>query len=123
MDQSALWSGLAGAVVGSLTSIGTMVVQNLFSARRDFQKLIVDTAFRDYELRFHAAAEHDRGTMALFPLPVMLVYHQTMIDLAKTGRLTPDSAREIYRKMVEMRDSLAKAHEDYEAAQRRRPGA
>jgi hypothetical protein len=87
MDPSPLWSGLAGALVGSLTSICTLVVQSFFQNRRESQKLIVETAFRDYELRFRSEAERNKPTTALFPLPVMLVYHQKMIALAEKGRL------------------------------------
>jgi len=69
MDWIALLSGLVGVMIGSLTSIVTLLVQNAYQNRRESQRLIFDTAFKDYELRFRYASE---GTpqRASFPYPL-----------------------------------------------------
>jgi hypothetical protein len=47
MDSTALFSGFVGAA----TSLATLVVQNIFQNRRESQRLLFETAFKDYELR------------------------------------------------------------------------
>ena len=51
MDAAALVSGLVGALIGSLTSIGTLLVQNIYHNRLESRRLLFETAFKDYELR------------------------------------------------------------------------
>ena len=106
MDWIALISGLIGAMIGSLTSIGTLLVQNAFQNRRESQRLIFDTAFKDYELRFRYATE---STPQRAAFPVILAYHQKMIDLIEKGKLTPFAAKEILKAQVEMGKALQRA--------------
>jgi hypothetical protein len=105
MDASALLSGLAGALIGSLTSIGTLVVQNSFQTRRESERLMYDTAFRDYELIFRYEAQ---GTPRRAAFPVILAYHKKMLELVETGKLTPQAARGILEAQVEMTEALQK---------------
>jgi len=100
----ALWSGFAGTVIGSLTSIGTLAVQSTFQNRREQKRLVVETAFKDYELRFR---NQDPNTPGFFPFPVMLAYHEKMIELIEDGRFSSSAAKEIVSAMGEMRDALA----------------
>jgi hypothetical protein len=64
-----LLSGLVGVMIGSLTSIVTLLVQNAYQNRRESQRLVFDTAFKDYELRFKHAGE---GTPQRASFPVLL---------------------------------------------------
>jgi len=57
LNWIALLSGLVGVMIGSLTSIVTLLIQNAYQNRRESQRLIFDTAFKDYELRFRYASE------------------------------------------------------------------
>jgi hypothetical protein len=114
MDQNlvALISGLVGAVIGSLTSMGTLIIQNAFQNRREAKKLLFETAFKDYELRFRYEAE---GTPRRAAFPVILAYHERMIELIEKGTLTPAAARNILDAQVEMGEALAKAVERTQA--------
>jgi hypothetical protein len=106
MNYTALIAGLVGALIGSLTSIGTLLIQNMFQNRREIKKLMFDTAFRDYELRFRYANEQ---TPQRTSFPVILAFHQKMIDLIEKGKLTPRAAREILDAQVAMGEALQKA--------------
>ena len=112
MDSTALLSGLVGAMIGSLTSIGTLVIQNAFQNRRESKRLIFETAFKDYELRFRFEAE---GTPRRAAFPVILAYHEKMIELIEKGKLTPRAAGEILDAQVEMGEALQKAVENLDA--------
>ncbi|MBI4299736.1 MAG: hypothetical protein HY677_01270 [Chloroflexi bacterium] len=109
MEATALIAGLIGAALGSLTSIGTLVVQNVFQNRRESKRLMFETAYKDYELRFLHAAEN---TPKIASFPVILAYHQKMIDLIEKDKLTPDSAAQILAAQVEMGEALQKAVQD-----------
>lgn len=111
MDSTALLSGLVGALIGSLTSIGTLFIQNAFQNRRESKRLIFETAFKDYELRFRYEAE---GTPRRAAFPVILAYHEKMIELIEKKKLTPEAAREILAAQVEMGEALQKAVENME---------
>jgi hypothetical protein len=114
MDQNsvALVSGLVGAVIGALTSMGTLIIQNAFQNRRETRKLLYETAFKDYELRFRYEAE---GTPRRAAFPVILAYHEKMIELIEKGKLTPGAARIILDAQVEMGEALVKAVENIPA--------
>src|SRR5262245_21223283 len=115
MDSTALFSGLVGAVIGSLTSIATLIVQNFFQNRRETQRLLFETAFKDYELRSLHSAEN------LAAFPVILAYHQKMLELIERGQLTPSAAKEILTMQSQMGAALQTAVEDLERAKKSHP--
>lgn len=113
-ETSALLSGLVGALIGSFTSLATLLVQNAAQNRRESQRLLFETAYKDYELRIlHAPANR-----AAFP--VILAYHQKMFELIESGRLTPAAAEEIFKLQADMSAAIQKAVEDLEGAARSR---
>ena len=61
--DSTFVAGLIGALIGALTNIGTLIVQNIYQSRRDMIRLVFDTAYKDYELRIRALPEN----VAAFP--------------------------------------------------------
>ncbi len=111
MDAAVLWTGFAGTLIGSLTSIATLAIQNAAQRRKESQQLIVDSAFKDYELRFRYQAP---GTPGFFPFPVMLAYYQKTLQLIESSNLTPETAGEIVDAMGKMRDALAQAGHDFD---------
>ena len=117
MNSTALISGLVGAMIGSLTSLATLVVQNVFQNRRESRRLLFETAFKDYELRILHLPENRAAFQAI------LAYHQKMIQLIESGRLTPSAAREILRIQSEMGTAIQTAVGDFEAVEQphRRP--
>lgn len=103
MDSTALLSGLIGALIGSFTSLATLIVQNIFQNRRESRRLLYETAYKDYELRILNLPEHRAA------FPVILAYHQKMVELIESGHLTPQAAKEILRMQTEMGAALRKA--------------
>lgn len=111
MNWTALISGLIGVLLGSLTSIGTLFIQNVYQNHRDTQRLIFDTAWKDYKLRTRYATQSTPRPAAF---PVILAYHQKMIDLSEKGQLTPLAAKEILDAQAEMGEALQKAVDEIE---------
>lgn len=93
-------SALIGAAVGSLTSLATLYVQNVFQNRRSSQRLLFETAYKDYELRILNSPKHQA------PFPVILAYHSKMFELLEKGRLTPDAAKEIMNAQGDMMNAV-----------------
>jgi hypothetical protein len=108
MNSTALISALVGALIGSLTTLSTLIVQNVFQNRRESKRLLFETAFKDYELRVRHLPENRAA------FPVILAYHQKMIELIESGRLTPSAAKEILNMQSEMGAALQRAVEDLE---------
>ena len=117
MDSTALFSGFVGAVIGAATSLATLVVQNVFQNRRESQRLLFETAFKDYELRIL----HLPQNRAAFP--VILAYHQKMIELIESRQLTPAAAKQILLMQSEMNAAIQAAVTDLEGGEppHRRP--
>ncbi len=108
MNSTALISGLVGALLGSLTSLATLFIQNVFQNRRESRRLLFETAYKDYELRILHLPENRAA------FPVILVYHQKMLELVESGHLTPQAAKEILSMQSEMGEALRRAVEDLE---------
>ena len=108
--DSTFVAGLIGALIGALTSIGTLIVQNVYQSRRDMIRLVFDTAYKDYELRIRALPEN----VAAFP--VILDFHQRMARLAEKGQLTPASVRELMLAQTAMGAAVYGAVDEARAA-------
>jgi len=98
------YAGLAGVAIGALSSIATLTIQNIFQNRREGKRLIVETAYKDYELRVK-----EKGVFNAFPFPVVLAYHEKTIELIQKGQLNQDAVEKIYRAMNEMNAALERA--------------
>jgi hypothetical protein len=110
MDSTALISGVVGAMIGSLTSLATLIVQNTYQNRRESTRLLFETAFKDYELRILHLPENRAA------FPIILAYHQKMIELIEDGKLTPDAARQILKMQSEMSAAVQSAVADLESS-------
>jgi hypothetical protein len=107
--DSTFVAGLIGALIGALTSIGTLIVQNVYQSRRDMIRLIFDTAYKDYELRIRELPEN-------VAFPVILDFHQRMARLAEKGQLTPASVRELMLAQTAMGAAVYGAVDEARAA-------
>jgi hypothetical protein len=115
MEYTALLSGLIGALIGSLTSIGTLLVRANFEREREMRRLTFEVAFKDYELRVLHSNEH---TPQIAPFPVILAFHEKMLQLMDQERLTPDAAKEILDAQGDMSRALYEALESAQAPER-----
>jgi hypothetical protein len=96
MDYTALISGLIGATIGALSSLLTLMVQNVYQNRRESTRLLFETAYKDYELRIL----HLPKNIAAFP--VILDYHQQMMSLIDKGNLTPAAVKDVFDRQGDM---------------------
>ncbi len=108
MESTALISGLVGALIGSLTSLSTLIVQNVYQNRRDSTRLLFETAYKDYELRILHLPENRAA------FPVILAYHQQMMQLIDKGNLTPDAAKGVLRMQADMAAAIQQVVDDHQ---------
>jgi hypothetical protein len=106
MEFTALISGLIGALIGSLTSLGTLIVQNVYQTRRESTRLVFETAYKDYELRILKLPDN------IAPFPVILAYHQEMARLIEHDRLTPEAAKGLMSAQAAMTAAIRAAVHD-----------
>jgi len=115
MDPTALISGLVGAAIGSITSLATLYINNLFQSRReserllfeshrDSERLLFENAYKDYELRILHRPENNQA-----PFPVILAYHKKVFDLIESGRLTPDAMKEVFDLQADLIEAVQTA--------------
>jgi hypothetical protein len=103
MDYTALASGLIGAIIGALSSWVTLIVQNHYQNRRDRTRLLYETAYKDYELRIRELPEN----IATFP--VILDYHQQMMNLIDKDNLTPATVKDVFGRQADMNAAVQRA--------------
>jgi predicted nucleic-acid-binding protein len=91
-----LLSALIASLIVSATSITTMIVQNHYQARRERTRLAVKAAIEDYKTVV------ERGPAGLPPISLYLHLHARLLDALETGKLTPETLRDIHRQQREM---------------------
>ena len=105
-----LISGLIGALIGSISSIATLVIQSHYQQKRELKKLAVQLAMEDF--KFRIANESERIIPA--SAPVLIGYWDKMVDLVVRGRLTPETMREVLDYDGELKLAVSKAHRDWQ---------
>lgn len=87
-----LLSCLVGVIIGSLTSIITVIIQARNENRRAQAKNAVELALEDYRI----STEHAKlyGT-AVFPLSLYIHYHVRIMEYANKGELTKENLKKI----------------------------
>ena len=93
-----LLSALAGAIIGSLSSIVSVYVQGRLQNRRERTKLALEVAIQDQK---HMLTQAKAGEK-IYPLSVWAYYHWKLIDLIDRNKLTPDSMKKLQQQLMEM---------------------
>jgi hypothetical protein len=99
-----LLSALAGAIVGSASSIATIVFQAKIGERRERIRQAMTLAMEDLKLQ----VAHARPGTAVFPISIYLHHQMEILKAIEEEDLTP--AR--FRKIANMDDALIKAVKD-----------
>ena len=86
-----LLSALAGALIGSLTSIATIYIQGRTSERRERIRQASTMAMEQLKLQ----AEHAPPGTGIFPISIYLHNQLAVLDALEKNKLTPDRLREI----------------------------
>jgi hypothetical protein len=85
-----LFSALAGAIIGSLSSIATILIQAKISDRRERLRQAALLAMEEFKIQI----EHGRGKFVL-PFSSFLHHHIATLQAVEEGNLTPERLRQI----------------------------
>lgn len=104
----ALIVGLVGALIGAAASIVTVVIQSRGQARRDKTREAVALALQDWKSRVDIINE--RGGKIL-PLAVFVHYHSRLLELAESGKLTPETIKALSVEQDRLVDAIDEINE------------
>jgi hypothetical protein len=97
-----------GALIGSLSSIATLLIQSHYQTKREMKKLAIEVALKDFVVRI----EDKSGKLPTHPVAVLINYYDRIIDLVNKNQLTPDSMRALMRQQAELGNLIQQvAHE------------
>ncbi len=88
-----LISALVGAVIGSLTSIGTIYIQQRAQNKRDRSNQIINAATKQFELAIEVAKV--RGSGEIPPYAVFLHHHYELFKLLEKDELNEEVLKNI----------------------------
>ncbi len=100
-----LISALVGAVIGSLSSIGIILIQSHFQNKREITKHAIELPLEDFKIRLEHIKEV--GGRAL-PLAVFIHYHINLMRLATKDELTPEALEHLSARQEELIQAIAK---------------
>jgi hypothetical protein len=112
MENLSLISGLVGALIGSISSIITLVVQSHYQTKRELKKLAIEVAFKDFVLRAESKSEMLPPTS----MPLLINYYDRIIDLVSRGQLTPEHMGQIMYQNAKLGDMIKKVSNDWDSA-------
>ncbi len=99
-----LLSALAGALIGSITTVATVIVQSRRDELRHLRDVAARLAMEDYKHHMELAKSH--GPRAIYPMSTYFAHHHKLLMLAATGELTAAKFKEIEAHDRELRDIL-----------------
>lgn len=97
-----LLSALAGALIGSISSIATIIVRSRYEDRRDRSRLAFEAAIEDHKAAIDLA-KVTPGRKAIAPLSAFIYYHARIIELLSETNLSKDTLAELDKEMDEVR--------------------
>lgn len=112
-----LFSALAGAVIGSATSIVTLIVQARSTARRERTRLAVEAAIADHNAMVEFVKGH-RGTVRMLPLSAAIIFHADLLEMAERGRITPELLRELQSRQEQIGAVIVQSSAEQECQRR-----
>lgn len=83
-----LLAALAGALIGSATSIATMIIQARRDDARNMRETAVQLALAEHSL--HVELAKSRGGQSILPVTAYFAHHLLALNLAAKGSLTAD---------------------------------
>lgn len=98
-----LISGFVGVIIGSLTSIVTIIIQARNENKRALTKNAVELALEDYRITIEHAKLHGTG---VFPLSLYIHYHVRIMEYANKGQLTKENLNKIGVEQDELREVM-----------------
>jgi len=98
-------SGLIGGLIGATASIGAMMIQSHYQAKREAAKNILEfaTQTRAQDINLAIARGSDRK---IPPIAAYAYQNQTLLKAIHAGDITPEEMDELVRRNKEVEDSL-----------------
>jgi hypothetical protein len=96
-------SGFVGALIGSASSIATMIIQSGMKDKRDRSKQLTDMALAEFKMHLHLATS-GKGPSAIMPPSAFLHHNDLVLRAIESGSFTPEKARQISVQVDEMFD-------------------
>jgi hypothetical protein len=81
--------GLIGALVGSMSSIATMLIQSKVKDKRDRMQQVTSLAIEHYKAIQDDAQK--RGKEGALPPAVFVSYYHQLLELIESGKLNPET--------------------------------
>ena len=98
-----LLSALAGALIGSVTSIATMVIQSRRDEVRHLREVAVELALAEHTL--HVEIAKAKGQPVL-PITAYVAHHLRAMNMARKGYLSPEDMVNLSMGAQELSDAL-----------------
>lgn len=109
MEYVSLIAALVGALIGSLSSIATLLIQTHYQSKREFKQLAIEMAMEDFKFRLENESDRIRPASA----PVLIAYHDKIIDLVLKGQLTAERMREVLKVQADLNTAILEAYQDH----------
>jgi len=93
-----LLSALLGAVIGSLASIISIILQGRFQSKRERRRLAIEAAIQDHKSAVDIATKTP-GRRFIAPLSAFIYYHVKLIELIETDRLNDENLQALDKEM------------------------
>ena len=114
-------TGLVGALIGSATSVVTMVIQGRARDRRDRSKQITDLALAEFKMHLDLATS-GKGPSAIPPLSIFLLHHDLLLKAIEEGKYDTAKNREISAALAEMMRTVEDLDKEHIASAKARAG-
>lgn len=102
-DWIPLLTGLAGALIGSFTTVLTLWLKEKWSYKRQVRKLALEMARSDYEGQVEA---HRNRPNFVTPLPVLVNYYLKLTDHVEKNSIDAD----LFKRLAKERHDLQQAN-------------
>jgi hypothetical protein len=96
-------SGLIGALIGSASSIATMIIQGRMKDKRDRSKQLTDMALAEFKMHLDLATS-GKGPKSVLPPSTFLHHNDLVLKAIESDSYTPERAKEISLLVDQMTD-------------------
>ncbi|ANB20159.1 hypothetical protein Q4524_11820 [Alteromonas stellipolaris] len=100
-----LISGLIGAIIGALSSIITITIQQRSQSKRDKMKLASEMAENDRKFSLELAKEKGNA-FSLPPVSVYQHFHYEILTALEKGNIKPEDLKNISKKNRELIEAI-----------------
>ena len=109
-DYLPLLAGLVGALIGSLSSVITLVLQARYQQERELRKLAIELAMEDFKFR----VENESDRIHPVAAPVIVGYWNKMATLVSRDELTPGTMRDVLFYDAQMKAAMSEAYREWQ---------